>query len=260
MKKNLVLEYFGKNGILIDRYISSGEVDAILRLLRPLNSGHEMIRIGSQNDGGYIAPNVLDGVTACFSPGVSTNSSFELELADLGIRCFMADYSVEAPPQKHPKFDFVKLYLDSVNTPTSITLSDWMKQKDPGGDLILQMDIEGFEYAVISSTPSEVLSRFRIIILELHEFDSIVTAIGNLTIKNTLNRLLENHSVVHVHPNNLGMPRKFQNKCLPRGLEVTLLRNDFIRGTGFADNLPSLLDQPNSLIYPNFLLDQKWFS
>ncbi|CAN2213681.1 Methyltransferase FkbM [Candidatus Nanopelagicaceae bacterium] len=228
--------------------------------MKPVRSGHELIRLGGLNDGGYLIPNVLEGVTACFSPGVSTNSSFEWDLAELGVKCYLADYSVQGPPQDHPNFDFVKKYLDSVTSPTSITLSSWLEEKPVTGDLILQMDIEGFEYAVISSTSSATLNQFRIIVLELHEFDSIVTSIGNWTVKNLLNRLLENHSIVHIHPNNYGNPRKFFDKLLPRGIELTFLRNDFVNGSGFVEDFPNLLDQPNSLIYPDFELDVKWFS
>ena len=260
MIRNLVLGYLGKNGILLDRYVSSEQVTQVLQSLTPVQSGHEMIRLGSHNDGGYILPNLLNGITACFSPGVSTNSSFEWDLAQLGIKCYLADFSVEGPPQHHPNFDFIKKHLDSISTSSTITLSSWMGQKHTEGDLILQMDIEGFEYAVIPTMTTEELSRFRIIILELHEFDSIVTPIGNRTIKNCLNRLLENHSVVHVHANNFGIPRRFQNKVLPRGIEITLLRKDFIVESSLVTQFPNLLDQPNSLIYPDVVLDAKWFS
>lgn len=260
MIKNLVLKCLGKNGVLLDRYVSSERVNEVLHLLRPIRAGHEMIRLGSQNDGGYLLPNVLDGITACFSPGVSTNSSFEWDLAQLGIKCFLADYSVEGPPQHHPNFDFLKKHLDSVSTPTTITLSSWMSHKQAKGDLLLQMDIEGFEYVVIPSTSSEELKRFRIIVLELHEFDSIVTSIGNNIIKNCLIRLLESHSVVHVHANNFGNPRRFQNKFLPRGIEVTLLRKDFVVDYGLVQEFPNLLDQPNSLTHPDLVLDANWFS
>jgi hypothetical protein len=260
MIKEVILGFVGARGILIDRYVREKDINSILHVLRPVNSGHEMIRIGSYNDGGYLVPNVLDGISACFSPGVATNSSFEWQLAEMGIECFLADNSVEGPPQNHTKFNFIKKHLGSVSSPTMITLSAWLTQNYTAGDLLLQMDIEGSEYAVIASTSLEELNRFRVIILELHEFDSIVTVIGNLTIKNILNQLLQNHSVVHVHANNFGIPRKFKNKYLPRGIEITLLRNDFIVGTGHVTELPNTLDQRNSLLYPELPLDHKWFS
>jgi len=259
MVKGLILGFLGAKGILLDRFIQEQHIKSILKLLRPVASGHKMIRIGSNNDGGYIIPDVLDGIIACFSPGVATNSSFEWQLAELGIECYLADNSVEGPPQEHPRFNFIKKHLSSVPSHNEVTLSDWINQNVNEGDLLLQMDIEGSEYSVIASTSIEVLSRFRVIIIELHEFDSIVTTIGNLTVMNVLNRLLQNHSVIHVHANNFGIPRKFQDKYIPRGIEVTFLRNDFITGAGYTSELPNSLDQPNSLKYPDLVLDEKWF-
>jgi hypothetical protein len=260
MLKKLILGFLGTQGIILDRYIASREVNHALGLLRPLDSGHKLIRLGSSNDGGYLLPDVLEGISACFSPGVSTNSSFELSLAERGINCFLADYSISELPQQHEMFDFVKKHLDSFSSDKTLTLSEWMKAKSPIGDLLLQMDIEGSEYAVISSATLEDLKRFRIIILELHEFDSIVTTIGKIAIKNALDRLLVNHSIVHVHANNYGTPRKFQGKFLPRAIEITLLRKDFIKTNRIMAKLPNKLDQPNSLIYPDLVLDDSWFS
>lgn len=48
-----------------------------LRLLSPWHAGHEMIRLGEDRDGGYLVPDDLDGIRACFSPGVDLASHFE---------------------------------------------------------------------------------------------------------------------------------------------------------------------------------------
>ncbi len=47
-------------------------------VLRPFDVGHPLIRIGAFSDGGYLVPSDLQGIKACFSPGVSQQSSFEL--------------------------------------------------------------------------------------------------------------------------------------------------------------------------------------
>jgi hypothetical protein len=258
--KRKILNFFSRRGILLDKYVDEEDINSILRSLKPNHCGYELIRIGSPNDGGYLIPNVLNGITACFSPGVSTNSSFEWDMAELGIKCFLADYSVEAPPQRHSNFDFIKLYLDSICSSKTITLSRWIDRYNIAGDYILQMDIEGHEYAVLLSTSIELLTKFRIIVVEFHEFDSIVTEIGSLTFKHTLKHLLQNHTIVHVHPNNLGHPRKFQDKSLPRAIEVTFLRNDYVLKTTSVSNFPNILDQPNSLEFPDIILDEAWFS
>jgi hypothetical protein len=254
-----LLSAAGKRGFLLDRYNSNEEISSTLNLLRPMESGHELIRVGSDHDGGYLVPNVLEGIVACFSPGVSDNSAFEFQLAEMGITCFLADNSVEGPSQDHKNFRFLKKHLDSQNSESTITLEDWLNLNTVKGDLILQMDIEGFEYPTICSTKKELLEKFRVIVIELHEFDSLVTKLGNIIIRNLLNKLTENHQVIHVHPNNYGAPRQVYSKKIPRCLEITLLRNDFFVGSGFAP-LHNPLDQPNIPEYPEIRLNESWFN
>jgi hypothetical protein len=49
--------------------------------MRPVSTKYDLIRLGGPHDGGYLVPNGLVGIQACFSPGVSKVSNFELDLA-----------------------------------------------------------------------------------------------------------------------------------------------------------------------------------
>lgn len=52
-------------------------------MLQPsCNLRSAMIRIGEVHDSSYIIPDDLEGITACFSPGVGPSSSFELDVAE----------------------------------------------------------------------------------------------------------------------------------------------------------------------------------
>ena len=77
-----------------------------LAMVRPIAIRHPLIRIGGGADGGYLVPDDLEGIVACFSPGVAATATFEEELAARGIKCFLADYSVRRPPVKNPLFAF----------------------------------------------------------------------------------------------------------------------------------------------------------
>jgi hypothetical protein len=83
----------------------------LLKALRPLDPGIELVRIGPERDGGYLVPDDLDGIRHAFSPGVSTESGFEAELAARGMRVFLADYSVDGPAASHPLFTFDKRFV-----------------------------------------------------------------------------------------------------------------------------------------------------
>ncbi len=88
--------------LLLNRRITLGKaasteaVAEFLSTIRPVETEHPLIRVGGDGDGGYLIPNDLEGIAACFSPGVATTADFEAGMAARGIRCFLADASVEA--------------------------------------------------------------------------------------------------------------------------------------------------------------------
>ena len=126
-------------------------------MVRPYSTNHELIRIGGNSDGGYLVPDDLFGVMNCFSPGVSETANFEFDLANRKIKSFLADYSVEKSPIENELIDFEKKYLGAETNEIYMTLNDWVNRKCPhDNDLILQMDIEGSEYAVLFDSSEEL--------------------------------------------------------------------------------------------------------
>jgi len=149
-----------------------------LRYLRANSCPFNMIRLGGESDGAYLLPDDLDGVAACFSPGVGNKKDFEDELCRLyGIRTHMCDFRSDLTMLKTsliPGFQtFRKKWCDTASSSTSISLKDWIEIEEPDEtqDLILQMDIEGAEYRNLFRLPDECLSRFRIVVLELHSLN-----------------------------------------------------------------------------------------
>ncbi len=56
----------------------------------------------------YLIPNDLEDIAICVSPGVDSESRFELELANKGMKVYMADNSVDSPAINHSNFHFIK--------------------------------------------------------------------------------------------------------------------------------------------------------
>ena len=146
----------------------SSDLTCLIQKLRPYSCGPKLIRVGGAGDGAYLIPDDLDGIEYCFSPGVNTVSDFENDLANRGIRSFMADYSVDGPPLNRPEFCFEKKFLGASDHDHYFTLSTWKNKylHDYSGDLILQMDIEGAEFEVILNMPDDLLAQFRIMAIE----------------------------------------------------------------------------------------------
>jgi hypothetical protein len=226
------------------------DIRTALNLLTPKASPSPMIRVGGTSDGGYLVPDDFVGVYACFSPGVAESAGFELDLANRGIRSFMADYSVEKSPLENDLFDFEKLFLGTVSDgEVFIRLDDWIEQKaNVSQDFILQMDIEGAEWAILADLPVETLKRFRTIVIELHNLDSVLTNPDSLRVFEALmQRLTGLFEPVHLHPNNCCGELNYQGVRIPRVLEVTFLRKDRFEGrTEFHSvQIPNPLDVKN---------------
>jgi hypothetical protein len=236
-------------------------VRELINKLRPFNCGKGLIRIGGPADGGYLIPDDLEGIEYCFSPGVNTISDFENQLADRGIRSFLADYSVEAPAVIRPEFTFDKKYLGSIDNEKFFTLASWKNKylEDYSGDLLLQMDIEGGEYQVILNSSKELLDQFRVVVIEFHDlhrlFDPLVFGFFSAAFE----KLLEVFSVVHIHPNNFYGTIKQGDIEIPRLMEFTFLNKRRITSSIPEKRFPNLLDAPNLPQRSNLHLPACWY-
>lgn len=243
--------------------VKASRLREALKLLHPESSPAPLIRVGSDNDGGYLIPDDLEGIRACFSPGVADNAGFELSMTQRGIRAHLADYSVERPPIENDLFEFQKLYVGTANEPgLFVRIDDWVLDKaHVDEDLILQMDIEGGEYPILSDLSPQVLSRFRIMVLELHGLDVILTNSYGLELFASIFKKLKNlFAVVHIHPNNFGRSLNYMGIRIPQVIEITLIRRDRL---SFAKNLhepqiPNSLDMPNNPGTRDVILTKDW--
>ena len=243
--------------------VQASDLRSALKLIQPKPSPAQLVRIGGSGDGGYLVPDDLEGLVACFSPGVAESANFELALAERGVRSFMADYSVDGVPVSNELFDFEKLYLATYNEPGKfIRLDDWIVEKKHNkGDLVLQMDIEGNEWPILADISAETLSLFRIIVLELHEMDNLLTNPLGIEIFSTVFRKLNDQfSVVHLHANNCCGALSYQGIQIPKVLEVTLIRNDRYPKSGqvFESTIPHALDVPNVPGRKELTLSRDW--
>jgi hypothetical protein len=228
------------------------QLEELLKALRPVKTKFDLIRIGGDNDGGYLIPDDLAGITACFSPGVADTASFEIDLCKRGIGSHLADASVDGAPPKFTPLSFTKKYLGGYNSDEYMTLASWMYERRAFmGDYILQMDIEGGEYTTLLCTPPDVLRKFRIIAVEIHNAQTWFTPLAWPVVTTFFEKLLEDFYVVHNHPNNNCPFIDADGVLLPTVFELTLLRKDRAQPEGFCDQFPHPLDQPNVLDKPD---------
>lgn len=243
------------------RLTSNADLQVLLNLLRPMNSGKELIRIGPGGDGGYLLPDDLDGLDSCFSPGVAYTSTFETDCADRGMEIFMADFSVDGPAEEHERFHFTKKFIGAVGGGDFITLEDWVKMSRPAphGDFMLQMDIEGAEYEVLLGTSVDLLNQFRIMAIEFHSLKNLWSKPFFSLASRAFHKLLQTHVCVHNHPNNSNSFKKIGSIEMPSVTEMTFLRKDRARERSPAVTFPHPLDCDNSS-RPSKHLPKCWYT
>lgn len=246
--KDLFTSVLSRAGIHISRASAEKDLRALLRKYWPVDAGYSLRRIGGLHDGGYLVPDCLEGLTVCLSPGVDRTAEFERELAGLGIGSHLIDKSVAGPPDGFAPLSFTKKFLGPVTRGEAdvISMQDWLTEIGETGreDLLLQMDIEGAEYASLLATPPDILSRFRVIILELHNLNALGNRAFLQVFSDFTDMLLKDHVIVHAHPNNVRPPVQVGKVTIHPYLEITLLRQDLVvEGTGsYRHDLPHPLD------------------
>jgi hypothetical protein len=236
-------------------------VEEFIETLRPQSVERPLVRIGGGGDGSYLLPDDFDRLVGLYSPGVAGSSSFERVFADRGVNCFLADYSVDGPAEENKRFFFEKKFLGASSINQFIRLEEWVNRNTPEpGDLVLQMDIEGAEYEVILDTHREILSRFRIMVIEFHGLDLLFSRSTFPYIKQAFAKLLEDFVVVHIHPNNCSPSVFYKNIEVPPVLEITFYRKDRFKAANTPLHFPHELDEINVPGTPDVVLPEIWYS
>ncbi len=237
------------------------DIQSLLQLLYPVSCNKSLIRFGPYGDGGYLIPNDLNGIEACFSPGVSSISGFEKECANRNIKVFLADKSVDNPAEIDDLFHFTKKFIGSFSNNDFMTIDYWVNSSLPNNtsDLILQMDIESFEYETLLSMSEDVISRFRIMVIEFHNLDQLWNKPFFSIAKRAFEKILQTHDCVHIHPNNIANIQTINNIEIITTMEFTFLRKDRVKNAQFVINFPHPLDSDNCPTRPTKILSAHWY-
>jgi len=252
---------FGKFGLSLTYKTSAEDFKALIAKIRPFKTDKDLIRLGPAADGGYLVPDDLEGIEACFSPGVGPSSGFEEDCSDRGMKVFLADGSVDGPKSSNRNLTFIKKYIGPVTKGNFITMDDWVKDSisRQDSDLLLQMDIEGWEYLSLLSTSNELLRRFRVIVVEFHNLARLWNSDFFRLASSAIDKLTINHDPIHMHINNYGGIEVLNGFEIPRMIEMTFLRKDRIRVKKIQTTLPHPLDVDSDVTKPKKNLPRFWY-
>jgi len=257
--QNYFVSVMYRTGIAIGKRTDVADIRRLVARLHPIISAAPLIRLGCDDDGGYLVPDDLDGITACFSPG-GNRASFESSLIAVGIRCHLADLSGDTNPLPPGQSTFIQKNVGVINDLEHVTVDQWVAEFEPGdSDLLLQMDIEGAEWSSVLRMSDITLQRFRIIVLECHDLERLMERHSFITISDVFDRLLSTHYIVHIHPNNWSGTVRAKDIVIPRAIELTFVRKDRITQVLPARSFPHVLDRPNTARFRDVPLPDSWY-
>lgn len=186
----------------------------------------DLKRIGSEVDGGYLMLK-SNSKGIAISVGVGQDVSWDLDMCKQGFRVYMFDHTVNKPPKNIPDGKFFKIGIKSSSNKTHkslLTLDGILKllNLEYSNNLILKIDVEGSEWDVFQEMDIKILDRFDQILVEFHELDMYRDTIS------VLKKLLKNHAIIHVNPNNYSRFFLDDGFLIPNTLEITFVRRSLL--------------------------------
>lgn len=247
-----------QEGLILRRTEKPENIRNLIAKLRPRDSGHELIRVGGDGDGGYLVPLDLSEIDCCFSPGVSNSARFEEDLkSKFDIASHLADFSVTEPPNGFEPKSFTPKFIGAYSNERFLSFDDWIDcyiSTNHTRDQIMQIDIEGGEYEAILGLSDKKLNSFRVIVIEIHNTNHWADPTFFRIVDNFFEKILGNFSVIHFHPNNYGKIINIAGIKFPQVFELTLLRNDRMKGEFSWSQIPHPLDQKNCSDMPDIFV------
>jgi hypothetical protein len=248
----------------INLYLFSSKED-ILKFISLFNiklpKNINLIRIGSNNDGGYLVPNILDKISYCYSLGIGKNVSFENDLYKKGISSFGADGNINKLPENIKNYNFINKNIGLIDDDKNLRFETMVNSNTPDDNsLIAQIDIEGEEYSLLMDTPLKILEKFKVIIIEFHNLNKISDKIIYNFYSKSLQKILLKFNICHMHINNAEQPIKIKNIYVPPLIEITFLRKDFYNGDLQQVVIPNNLDEKNVVKNSEIKFDKNWTS
>tara|TARA_A100001035_G_scaffold26786_1_gene18035 strand:+ start:669 stop:1439 length:771 start_codon:yes stop_codon:yes gene_type:complete len=232
-------------------------------------SSNDLIRIGKDNDGGYlVSKKDLEIADVLLSLGISNDWTFEEDFIRLNnVNLYAYDASIDEkvflkiflkslvvlnkPLLIFKNFKTIYLYLrffskkkvshikkfvgyDSLNLENNISMDKVIERiNDSKKNIFLKIDIEGSEYRILETL---LLNQSKIcgLVIEFHDIDLHLDKIE---------RFIKNFSLnlVHIHANNAGGIKS--ENSLPLIIEITFSKYS---STFTEKSLPHELDSPNN--------------
>ena len=211
---------------------------SIYQLLKPKTIlGKKKVRIGRNQDGGYILLNDFENIKIAYSFGINNEISFDKDLADKNIDIFMYDHTIDRLPFQNKRFHWKKIGLTGkigkINNKK--TIQELMNENGHINEknMILKIDIEGEEWDVLDNISTDILTKFKYIIVEFHFNNKFASYY--LKVFTKINR---SHQIFHLHCNNFGTLIYFEDSIICNALEISFIIKENNKFVEYKDYFP----------------------
>lgn len=256
---NLKEKFFDIFNLYIEKKTLKKDISKVLKKLLPYKIEFDLIRLGNNNDGGYLIPDDLSNITKNYSAGVGNLTKFENDLEEkYSISSNMVDFNYIDPKILPTSAIFQRKKIGITSDEDNLSINDWLD--DQSGDIILKMDIEGDEYLTLSSISDKNLNKIRILIVELHDLRHLRNYFFYKTFEKFILKLNNLFYVCHLHVNNVSKLTNIGGYNVPDMIEITFIRKDRIKNfTNKFASIPHKLDQKTVLNQKELNLDKNWY-
>ncbi len=220
-------------------------------------ANHNKIRVGSPSDGGYVMIDDFSGIDLALSFGVDINADWDLEVAQRGVRVQQYDHSIAEAPIIHPLILFFKKMITPEEmAPESTSIDAILRESniEREASVVLKMDIESAEWAVLEKCDASFLRRFSQILIEFHDIDQAVDPYWLRRAHAVMKKLNDNFFVFHVHGNNWSPMAVIGNVYFPATIEVSFAHRGRYQPEPSNELFPTPLDRPNNPLRPDIYL------
>lgn len=215
--------------------------------VRKVKTESEFIRIGRNNDGGYMMLNDFHDCKIAYSFGIGDDVSWDNDIAIQDTDVFQYDPTIHNIPYKNDRFHFYRIGISGVDdlSISMLTLETIIKNNghENINNMILKMDVEGAEWECIESTSEKVFQRFDQIVFELH---GLTDENNREKIVSSLKKINKTHQLVWIHGNNCVKAERAEDIIVPDCLEALYLSRQKYCFTPSNVSFPFELDQPNN--------------
>ena len=224
-----------------------------LSLLTPFDIDRSKQRIGPQQDGGYVLiPELFNGQPV-LSYGIDGEYRFDIQMALRGHPVYMFDHTIVCirTPDPQLRLNWIKEGVAGRTDKEQLldTIENQLQKHVPvGNDLILKMDVEGYEYEAFDALPRDRLQRFQQIVFEIHSLHSLPDPVFRARYLRVLRKLNRDFTLFHVHGNDYDGENTYNfiaGVPVSNSLELSYVRSNLVNRRPSETLYPTGTDFPN---------------